>query len=180
VTGHGPAESVKPYADRGLVTRQQWNGIIRGAASQVWLYGMAEFGYATDDDVPGILANATSRGCQVRILLLNPASPGTRAIDGDEGSPPGTLAARTRAALARFTLMRQACGKQMQIRVYDGHPTVSVVRGDDRMLVTPYLRFFIGSNSPTFEFRSDQAPKMFTRYARHFENTWNLAEDWTR
>jgi len=47
------------------------------------------------------------------------------------------------------------------------------------MLVTPYLRFFIGSNSPTFEFRADQAPKMFTRYARHFENTWNLAEDWT-
>src|ERR1022692_2314122 len=52
--------------------------------------------------------------------------------------------------------------KRMQIRVYDGYPTVSVVRGDDRMLVTPYLRFFIGSNSPTFEFRSDQAPKMFT------------------
>jgi transcriptional regulator with XRE-family HTH domain len=180
VTGHGPAESVRPYADRGLVTRQQWNGIIRGAAGEVWLYGMAEFGYATDDDVPGILAGATSRGCQVRILLLNPASPGTTAIDGDEGSPPGTLAARTRAALARFTVMRQACGKRMQVRVYDGHPTVSVVRGDNRMLVTPYLRFFIGSNSPTFEFRSDQAPKMFTRYARHFENTWNLAEDWTR
>jgi hypothetical protein len=75
--------------------------------------------------------------------------------------------------------MRQACGKRMQIRVYDGYPTVSVVRGDDRMLVTPYLRFFISSNSPTFEVRSDQAPKMFTRYARHFENTWNLAEDWT-
>jgi hypothetical protein len=46
------------------------------------------------------------------------------------------------------------------------------------MLVTPYLRFFIGSNSPTFEFRADQAPKMFTRYARHFENTWTLAKDW--
>jgi hypothetical protein len=77
-----------------------------GSASQVWLYGMAEFGYATDDDVPGILADATSRGCQVRVLLLNPGSPGTTAIDGDEGSPTGVLAAWTRAALARFTLMR--------------------------------------------------------------------------
>jgi hypothetical protein len=66
----------------------------------------------------------------------------------------------------------------MQIRVYDEYPTVSVIRGDDAMLVTPYLRFFIGSNSPTFEFRADQAPKMFTRHARHFENTWNLAKDW--
>jgi hypothetical protein len=40
-------------------------------------------------------------------------------------------------------------------------------------------RWMMEKNSPTFEFRSDQAPKMFTRYARHFENTWNLAEDWT-
>jgi hypothetical protein len=46
------------------------------------------------------------------------------------------------------------------------------------MLVTPYMRFFIGSNSPTFEFRAGEAPKMFTRYTRHFESTWTNAEDW--
>jgi hypothetical protein len=65
---------VRPYADRGLVTRQQWNGIICDAAREMWLYGMAEFGYATDDAVPGILVQATGRGCRVRILLLNPQS----------------------------------------------------------------------------------------------------------
>jgi len=74
--------------------------------------------------------------------------------------------------------MRQACGGQMQVRIYDAAPTVSVVRGDDHMLVTPYLRFFVGSNSPTFELRSATAEKMFSRYARHFENTWNLAREW--
>ena len=174
----GAGESVKPYADRGLVTRQQWNAIIGGAARELWLYGMAEFGYATDDAVPGILARATSRGCRVRILLLDAGGPLTEAIDRDEGHPPGTLATRITAALARFGQMRQACGSRMHIRVYDEYPTVSVVRGDGAMLVTPYLRFFIGSNSPTFEFRADQAPKMFTRYARHFENTWKLAKDW--
>jgi len=68
----------------------------------------------------------------------------------------------------------------MDIRVYDGHPTVSVVRGDNRLLVTPYLRYFVGSNSPTFELHADRAPKMFARYARQFESTWNLAEDWPR
>jgi transcriptional regulator with XRE-family HTH domain len=171
-------ESVKPYADRGLVTREQWNGIIHGAARELWLYGMAEYGYATDGDVPAILARATARGCQVRVLLLNPASPESVAIDRDEGHPPGTLAARTRAALARFSMMRRRCGPRMRIRVYDGYPTVSVVRGDDAMLVTPYMRFFVGSNSPTFEFRAGEAPKMFTRYTRHFESTWTDAEDW--
>ena len=171
-------ESVKPYADRGLVTREQWNGIIHGASHELWLYGMAEYGYATDDDVPTILARATARGCQVRVLLLNPASPESAAIDRDEGHPPGTLAARTQAALARFAMMRRRCGPRMRIQVYDGYPTVSVVRGDDCMLVTPYMRFFIGSNSPTFEFRAREAPKMFTRYTRHFESTWTNAEDW--
>jgi transcriptional regulator with XRE-family HTH domain len=174
----GAGESVTPYADRGLVTREQWNAIIRDTAGELWLYGMAEFGYATDDAVPGILARAAGRGCRVRVLLLNPQSRITEAIDRDEGHPAGTLAARATAALARFGQMRRACGTRMQIRVYDEYPTVSVVRGDDAMLVTPYLRFFIGSNSPTFEFRADQAPKMFIRYARHFENTWKLAKDW--
>jgi transcriptional regulator with XRE-family HTH domain len=175
----GNGESVKPYADRGLVTRQQWNAIIRESASHLWLYGMAEFGYATDDAVPAILARATGRGCRVRILLLNPGSLITEAIDREERHPPGTLAARITAALARFAQMRRTCGTRVQIRVYDEYPTVSVVRGDDAMLVTPYMRFFDGSNSPTFEFRAHQAPKMFTRYSRHFENTWKLAKDWT-
>ena len=48
------------------------------------------------------------------------------------------------------------------------------------MLVTPYMRFFIGSNSPTFEFRAREAPKMFARYIRHFEATWTNAEEWHR
>jgi transcriptional regulator with XRE-family HTH domain len=171
-------ECVTPYADRGLVTREQWNRIIRGATRELWLYGMAEYGYAIDADVPSILQQATARGCRVRVLLLNPGSAVSAAIDQDEGHPPGTLAARTRAALARFGAMRRRCGPGMRIRVYDEHPTVSVVRGDDAMLVTPYMRFFIGSNSPTFEFKAREAPKIFARYTRHFAATWTNAEDW--
>jgi hypothetical protein len=75
--------------------------------------------------------------------------------------------------------MQQACeGDSFQIRVYDAHPTVSMVRGDDRMVVTPYLRFLIGSNSPTFEILEDTAPTMFGRYEQHFKDTWEKATDW--
>ena len=174
-----PTETVLPYADRGLISRQQWNGIIEGSASHLWLYGMAEFGYATDDDVPAIIRSATAEGCQVRVLLLDPEYPGAAEIDADEGSPPGTLATRIRASLARFAQMREAAGPQMQLRTYATRPTVSVVRGDNRMLVTPYLRFSIGSNSPTFELTEASARKMFSRYARHFDHMWQLAKDWT-
>jgi hypothetical protein len=172
-------ETVTPYADRGLVTREQWNGLIRGSVKHLWLYGMAEFGYATDDEVPAIVRAAAAAGCQVRVLLLSPDYADIADVDASEGSPPGTLEARIRAALARFREMRAACGGKLQLRVYDTHPTVSVVRGDGEMLVTPYLRYFIGSNSPTIGLSEGSAPKMFGRYARHFDHMWDLAKEWT-
>jgi hypothetical protein len=166
------------YAGRGLVTRGQWNEIIDSASEIIFLYGMTEFGYASDDDVPGILAGAISRGCQVRILLLDPEYDGAGSIDADEGSPPGTLSARIRASLARFGKMREECGENFDIRTYGTHPSISVVRADERMIVTPYLGSSTGSNSPTFEFRADSAPKIFERYERHLDNSWKLAGEW--
>ena|SRR5579862_2209607 len=84
--------------------------------------------------------------------------------------PPRPRAAASLGYDPSDTEVRRRCGPRMRIRVYDGRPTVSVVRGDDSMLVTSYMRFYIGSNSPTFEFRSGQAPRMSTRYARHLEH----------
>jgi DNA-binding transcriptional regulator YiaG len=175
----GDLETVLPYASRGSVNRQQWRDIIRESQDHLWLYGMAEFQYAIDDDVPGILAEAARAGCQVRVLLLSPGYADMDVIDADEDSPEGTLRARIRASLKRFTQMREEAGPNMQLRTFGVHPTVSIVRGDGRMLITPYLRFFKGSNSPTFELTEGSARKMFGRYARHFGQMWELAKDWT-
>lgn len=173
----GPAgDQVRPYSGRGLITRDQWNAIISGTERHLWLYGMAEFGYATDDAVPGILAEAAGAGCAVRVLLLDPDSPAAASVDADEGSPPGTLPARIRAALARFAGMRRE-SPQIGVRLYGTHPTVSIVRGDAEMLVTPYLRYFLGSNSPTFALTAQSAPVMFARYERHFESMWSNSRE---
>ena len=172
------SKGVRPYADRGLVGRAQWNDLIARAHRVVWLYGMAEHGYATDDEVPDLMQAATARGCEVRVLLLSPDYPGIEAIDADEGCPPGTLAVRIRASAVRFARMREECRNKLELRAYDTHPTASVIRGDDSMLVTPYLRYFAGSNSPTFEFAADSASKMFARYERHFISMWAMAREW--
>jgi hypothetical protein len=169
--------SVISYTDRGLVTRDQWNGIIRGASNCLWLYGMAEYGYAADPETHGIILDAVSAGCSVRVLLLDPEYAATRDIDVDEGNPAGVLAARIGAALDLFAKMQDDV-PDMQIRVYDRHPSVSVVRGDSRMMVTPYLRFFTGSSSPTFELTSEKGAAMFARYAAHFEDAWNGAREY--
>jgi transcriptional regulator with XRE-family HTH domain len=175
---HSAEDVVTAYAMRGLISRPKWNGTISGTQKCLWLYGMAELGFALDDEVPGLLAEAAARDCDVRVLLLDPAFPGAADIDADEGSPPGTLAARIRSALARYEQMAMACGPNMKIRIYSAQPSVSVVRSDDLMIVTPYLRFFVGSNSPSLELRRASG-KMFDRYVKHFQSTWDQAKDWT-
>lgn len=174
----GSTDLVKAYPMRGLVGRFQWNEIIERAKSYIWLYGMAEHGYAEDDQVPIILRNAAQSNCEIRILLISPTYRGLPSIDADEENPGGTLAARTLASLRRFSRMRAACAGRMQIRTYDSAPAVSIVRGDNKMLMTPYVRFMLGNNSPTFELDNASNDGLFDRYCGHFERVWSGSANW--
>ncbi|MER6441262.1 TIR domain-containing protein [Streptomyces sp. NPDC001185] len=174
----GLPDLVKAYPIRGRVPPHTWNEVLEGASRHVWLYGMAEHGYADDDEVPELLASAASRGCEIRVLLLDPEHSGTLSVDREEGNPSGTIAPRIRAALARFQSMAEACGGRMKIHVYDGPPTVSIVRGDDRILITPYVRYISGDNTPTFELENAESNGMFVRYARHFRKVWDESRPW--
>ncbi|HEY3752702.1 MAG TPA: TIR domain-containing protein [Pseudonocardiaceae bacterium] len=174
----GSADLVKAYPMRGLVGRSRWNEIIRDASRHIWLYGMAEHGYAEDDEVPVILQNAAQENCDIRVLLIAPSWPGLDGIDDDEENPKGTLAARTRASLRRFSRIRQKCDGRMRIRTYSSGPAVSIVRGDSKMLMTPYVRFMLGNNSPTFDLDRASNDGLFDRYCHHFERAWALATDW--
>lgn len=90
---HGSADIVAAYAMRGLIPRPKWNDTIRNAREHLWLYGMAELGYALDDEVPTIVAEAAQRGCDIRVLLLDPASSGAAlATPHRIGDPPGSSA----------------------------------------------------------------------------------------
>ena len=171
---------VTTYAARELITRDRWNGTIRAAHHTLWLYGMAEYRYAFDDEVPVLLKEAAGSGCEIKVLLLDPAFSGIVDIDRDEGNPEGALAIRITASLARFHTMRQDCGAAMQLRVYAAPPTTSIVRADDHLIVTPYVRYLAGRSSPTLELRRASDGGMFDRYTRHFDSAWNRARDWTQ
>lgn len=174
------ADLANTYAARELVDRDQWNAIIRSARRGLWLYGMAEYRYALDPEVPVILKEAANNGCKIKVLLLDPKYAGIGGIDADEGNPEGTLANRITASLQRFHEMRQHCSTAMEIRVYDSAPTTSIVRGDDQLIVTPYVRYLAGRSSPTFGLRRASDGGMFDRYTKHFETAWNRARDWTQ
>ncbi len=70
------SERVTPYADRGHITRRQWNGIIADTTTEVWLYGMAEYGYATSLDVHELDA-ASNNGVEAMRDLVSRAALGT-------------------------------------------------------------------------------------------------------
>lgn len=174
-----PGEAVNFYAARELITRQKWNDIIADARETIWLYGMAEYRYAHDTAVPGILTNATSIGCEVRVLLLDPNLPDITQIDQAEGNPEGTLGGRIQAALTRFLEIARACGPKMRVRTYQAIPSTSIVRGDSRMFVTPYMRHLIGRSSPTQELRRVAPGGAFDRYAEHADVVWTTAKEQT-
>ena len=176
--GHDGSEIAKFYPSRGLIGRERWNDIIRGSQEHLWLYGMAEHGYADDDAVPQIMEEAAARGCDVRVLLLHPGYDGITGIDAAEGKPSGTLAARILASLATFAGMRRQCGGRMGLRAYDTPPIESVVRGDDEMLITSYASSMAGNNSPTMGIIESSAPKMFSHYADKFTSRWDRAREY--
>jgi hypothetical protein len=171
-------EAIRTYSTRGLVTRRDWNNVVRSSRAALWLYGMAELGYASDDETPSILEEAASAGCDIRVLLLDPAFDGMARIDAQEGYPQGALAMRIQAALSKFQRIAASAGDRVRIRTYDSAPTVSLVRGDDRMMVTPYVRYLTGDNSPTIELQRSTQNGMFDRYVRHVESVWAEAKDY--
>ena len=179
-TENNDADAVTAYSARELITRYRWNDIIRAARRTLWLYGMAEYRYALDSEVPVILKKAAGYGCEIKVLLLDPAFSGIVDIDRDEGNPEGALATRVTASLARFHAMQHDCGAAMQLRVYAAPPTTSIVRADEHLIVTPYVRYLAGRSSPTRELRRTSDGGMFDRYTRHFDSDWNRARDWTQ
>ena len=137
---------------------------------------MAEHGYADDDEVPGIMEEAAAGGCDIRVLLLHPGWAHINGIDAAEGKPAGTLAARILASLARFAEMRRQCGGRMGLRAYSAHPSVSVVRGDGEMLITPYMcvhREQLADDGVTAQQR-----RTFDRYAGEFTSMWDQAREY--
>jgi hypothetical protein len=66
----------------------------------------------------------------------------------------------------------------MGLRAYDTHPVESVVRGDDEMLITPYMMSTAGNNSPTMGITASLAPKMFSHYAQKFTSRWDRAREY--
>ena len=161
------------WQERRHIPSSTWNEFTKVARKEVWLFGVAEYGFAKDEAFHEILALGLARGCTYKILLLDSASPSARYWDDRDKTAPSKI----RAATEKFTeLIAENQGKPgtIEMRVYDEVPSVSIIRADGQMIVTLYISCLRGDDSPTILVQSVH-DGLFTRYAKQFDRTWAAA-----
>ncbi len=170
------------YRDRRSIERHEWTDFIARAKNVIWLYGMAEAGYAEDSGVPPILRNLARRKGEIRILLLDPDSQAAKEIDVDERGDGRGLPGRIARARDQFKAMRESgnnhekrssvnYGEYIRIHTYARHPQTSIVRSDDEMYITLYLRYQPGNSCVTLRIRRVPGG-IFELYEEHFNRMW--------
>jgi hypothetical protein len=164
------------WRERRHIPNDMWNKFTADAQNEVWLFGIAELGFAQDPTFHRIVSEGTTRGCRYRFMILDPNSGAAEEIDFKEGGGQ-QVQGRIRRSLLQFEAMqRQNAGKRgtVEIRVYSDTPRVSIVRSDNELLVTPYMAYLEGK--ACFTLRVQSVPTgTFAQYVHHFEETWKQA-----
>ena len=167
------------WSQRRNVANSFWNEFIKPAHSEVWLFGIAELGYAEDQLFPSIIADGIARGCHYKILVLNPESPAAEELDRKEGG--GTqVQGRIIRALNMFqNIQKQNTSKSetIQIRVSDDLPHINIVRADSELLVTQYMPPLRGYELFTIRVQNVKGG-LFEQYERYFKEIWSRAKPW--
>ena len=108
-------------------------------------------------------------GCQIRIVIADPASESVRQRDAEENEPI-TLVARIETSLKAFEPLLPC--SNADIRFQDAPLYNSIFRFDDEMFVTPHLYATPGNAAPLLHLRRLGPSGMFSRFAAHFEGLW--------
>ena len=167
----------KMWAERGQIDRSLWNTFTAAARHEVWLFGIAEAGYADDNKFHRIVSEGVALKCHYRFLLLDPSSEAAKKIDGMQGGA-GAVQGSINHALGQFRAMQtknmQGTGS-IEIRIYSEIPHVSIVRSDNELLVTQYLWHRVGDSSFTYLLQ-EVRDGIFQQYMEYFEEMWKNAQ----
>lgn len=161
------------WKERREIPISEWNEFTKRARHEVWLYGVAEYGYARDEVFHQILNDGTARGCSYKVLILDPESPS--ATYWDERDQTGIFPSKIRASFRIFQrLIEQNKGKpgKIELRVYNEVPSLNIIRADGQMLVTLYISCLRGDDSLTLQIQ--HTPNgLFEEYQKQFNRVWN-------
>ncbi len=164
------------WRERRHIPNNMWNTFTGAGTKEVWLMGMAEFGFSEDPKFKDIVLTGAAKGCNFRFLLMDPSSPAVTEVDSKEGGNK-QLHGRIRGALNGFnemqTLAKGLKGK-VELRVHSNIPQVSIIRSDDDLLVTPYMFYRAGNSSFTMHIYKT-SDGIFNHYIMFFDDVWERA-----
>ncbi|MGD8506904.1 MAG: DUF5919 domain-containing protein [Candidatus Bathyarchaeota archaeon] len=169
------------YANRGEVRIDEWLGHLK-KARQVDMMGISlRQNWASNKTFLETLEeNARKKRCIFRVLILDPVSNVCIRRAQEEGDKLGRIAITAKDSLSQFLEMKKKlenseANNYLQLKVIREHNLYcSVIRIDEKMLVTFYLSNVRGRNSPTLEIYGDQSP-LFNKFSQEFEKMWETS-----
>ncbi|MFJ2780740.1 XRE family transcriptional regulator [Kitasatospora sp. NPDC087315] len=170
-------ELVQMYPYRSAAPTSLWRQLIHQADHELTFAGYTNyFLWLEQSNFGDLLRNKTARGCRVRFVLGDPASPVTRQRELAEDVPL-TLSTRIEVTLSELAKLKDTT---VEARYETGHVSLSVFRFDQDMIVTPLLPGRIGHDAPMMHLRRAQDDGVFDRFAGHVEDLWARGRDvWT-
>lgn len=178
---------IRYYRQRKEVDFNEWLERME-TASQVDIFGVVlQANWAENTNFIDIVERrAGLNQCKFRIIISEPGSQilEQRAIEqGDEIGRLNTDANDSlRVLLGIRNKLPDEYKDNLQIKVNGRRNIyVGIIRVDDKMLVTTYLSWLRGNETPSFEIDKVTGSKaLFSLYERDFEDIYRITVDWQR
>jgi len=173
------------YANREDINFKDWYEYMRSAHQVDMMGNCLRQNWASDNTFLEILEERTQKQkCMFRILVLHPNSKILTQRAKEEEDKTGRIAATVKESLDKFWKIKKKNSKNgenafLQIKaVTEFNVRCSIIRVDNRMLVTLYLTSERGREAPTLEIQ-DERSFLFKKFSAEFEKMWNNSPHWS-
>jgi lambda repressor-like predicted transcriptional regulator len=172
----GRLELVSAFARTDDVLAPDWHQLLDGASEQIDLLDYTLIDQLSRPGVPALLRSKADDGCQVRVLISY-ASRARLATDTpiDATYPDLEPAAAFEIARSRGYLEPLLGVEGIEVRKFAAMRFNSIIRADDRMLVTLHLWGAARDQAPLLHLHETEHSGIFEQFDRHYQSVWDDA-----
>ncbi len=169
VTAASDSELLAIYPHRSDVPRDTWEQLFKSAEREIGVLVYAGLFLSEDAVLQRVLADRSSAGVRLRLLLGDPDSPEVAQRGSDDGVG-DAMAAKIRNALALFKPLRALDGPEFRF-----HRTTlynSIYYGDDQLLVNTHVYGVTAAGNPVWHLRKVPGGEIAATYLTSFDRVW--------
>lgn len=168
------SELVTFFPHRNSIPTGLWDRVLGDATERVDILVHAGLFLVERPDFVRSLVAKSRKGCSIRLIFGDPASPEVTLRSEEERLGRHTLAARIRNALAFYRPLFEVDGPEFRF-----HRTTlynSIFRLDDEMIINTHVYGVQGAHAPAMHLRRLSSGSLFDTYAQSFEEVWKASK----